>query len=98
MQQLARSTVVEGEPLLRQRLVGTAAVYWRKFYLRNDFGVADPRLLAPACLFLASKTGGVGVGVGCGGQGMELGTGVGAACEPGWVGVTACAPCLSSPS
>ena len=59
MQQLARSMVVEGEPLLRQRVVGTAAVYFRKFYLgRGDFGAADPRLMAPACLFLAAKTGG----------------------------------------
>ena len=57
MQQLARSMVVEGEPLLRQRVVGTAAVYWRKLYLRRDFRAADPRLVAPACLFLAAKTG-----------------------------------------
>ena len=59
MQQLARSMIVEGEPLLRQRVVSTAAVYFRKFYLgRGDFGAADPRLMAPACLFLAAKTGG----------------------------------------
>ncbi|KAL4855050.1 Cyclin-C1-2 [Chlorella vulgaris] len=58
MQQVARSAVVEDAPLLRQRVVGTAAIYWRKFYLRNDFCSpgADPRLLAAACLFLASKT------------------------------------------
>ncbi|KAL4436107.1 hypothetical protein ABPG77_005555 [Micractinium sp. CCAP 211/92] len=56
MQQLARSMATDAEPLLRQRVVGTAAVYFRKFYLRRDFCAADPRLLAPACLFLASKT------------------------------------------
>ncbi|KAI7837201.1 hypothetical protein COHA_008992 [Chlorella ohadii] len=31
-------------------------LYWRKLYLRRDFGAADPRLFAPACLFLAAKT------------------------------------------
>lgn len=56
MQQLARSMAAESEPLLRQRVVGTAAIYFRKFYLRCDFGAVDPRLIAPACLFLASKT------------------------------------------
>lgn len=56
MQQLARSMATDAEPLLRQRVVGTAAVYFWKFYLRRDFCDADPRLLAPACLFLASKT------------------------------------------
>lgn len=61
MQQLARSMATDAEPLLRQRVVGTAAVYFWKFYLRRDFCDADPRLLAPACLFLASKTGGRGL-------------------------------------
>ena len=70
MQQLARSMLVEGEPLLRQRVVGTAAVYFRKFYLgRGDFGAADPRLMAPACLFLAAKTGGWHWAGGLGGLG-----------------------------
>ena len=63
MQALARAMVVEGEPLLRLRVVGTAAVYWRTFYLRNDFRAADPRCIAPACLFLAAKTGGRAEGV-----------------------------------
>lgn len=56
MQQLARSMASDAEPLLRQRVVATAAVYFWKFYLRRSFCRADPRLIAPACLFLASKT------------------------------------------
>lgn len=59
MQQLARSAVVDGEPLLRQRVVGTAAIYWHKFYFAADFSSpgGDPRHMAPACLLLASKAG-----------------------------------------
>lgn len=65
MQQLARSMASDAEPLLRQRVVATAAVYFWKFYLRRSFCRADPRLIAPACLFLASKTGGPGLQAAC---------------------------------
>eukprot|EP00242_Pyramimonas_sp_CCMP2087_P011365 CAMPEP_0198219446 /NCGR_PEP_ID=MMETSP1445-20131203/74335_1 /TAXON_ID=36898 /ORGANISM="Pyramimonas sp., Strain CCMP2087" /LENGTH=274 /DNA_ID=CAMNT_0043896851 /DNA_START=708 /DNA_END=1529 /DNA_ORIENTATION=+ len=47
--QLGRSAKV------RQRVVATAVVYFRRFYLRNSFVEYDPRLTAPACLYLASK-------------------------------------------
>jgi len=40
---------------VRQRVVATAAVYFRRFYLRSSFEEHDPRLVAPACLFLAAK-------------------------------------------
>ena len=40
-----------------RRVVATAAIYFRKFYLRgNDFGSHDPRGIALAALFLAAKT------------------------------------------
>lgn len=38
------------------RVAATAAVYFQRFYLRNDFCVWDPRNIAPACVYLASKT------------------------------------------
>lgn len=38
------------------RVLGTACIYFRKFYLRgNDFSTHDPRSMALACLFLAAK-------------------------------------------
>mmetsp|Transcript_39179 Transcript_39179/g.85235 ORF Transcript_39179/g.85235 Transcript_39179/m.85235 type:complete len:274 (-) Transcript_39179:1380-2201(-) len=40
---------------IRQRVVATAVVYFRRFYLRNSFVEHDPRLTAPGCLYLASK-------------------------------------------
>lgn len=38
------------------RVAATAAVYFQRFYLRNDFAVWDPRHIAPACVYLSSKT------------------------------------------
>mmetsp|Transcript_23258 Transcript_23258/g.72731 ORF Transcript_23258/g.72731 Transcript_23258/m.72731 type:complete len:138 (-) Transcript_23258:440-853(-) len=39
----------------RQRVVATAVVYFRRLYVRRSFSDYDPRLAAPACLYLASK-------------------------------------------
>jgi hypothetical protein len=90
MQQLARSSVVDGEPRLRQRVVGTAAIYWRKFYLKNDFCSpgGDPRLMAPACLFLASKTGEPRLQ---GGRSRRCGHSM-----PGWAPTGGCLPSLTA--
>ena len=40
---------------LRQRAIGTAVVYFRRFYTKNCFADHDPRLVAQACLYLAAK-------------------------------------------
>lgn len=45
-----------GEQLkVRQQVIATATVYFKRFYARYSFGDVDPWLLAPTCLFLASK-------------------------------------------
>ncbi|KAI7693116.1 hypothetical protein SSS_08079 [Sarcoptes scabiei] len=45
-----------GEQLkVKQQVIATAIVYFRRFYVRNSFRCIDPLLLAPTCLFLASK-------------------------------------------
>lgn len=47
---------VLGEQLkLRQQVIATATVYFKRFYVRNSFGSIDPLLMAPTCIFLASK-------------------------------------------
>ncbi|XP_019178492.1 PREDICTED: cyclin-C1-2-like isoform X3 [Ipomoea nil] len=40
---------------LRQRVVATAISYMRRVYVRKSMTEYDPRLVAPACLYLASK-------------------------------------------
>lgn len=40
---------------LRQQVIATATVYFKRFYARNSLKCIDPLLLAPTCLFLASK-------------------------------------------
>lgn len=35
---------------------GTAAAYFRRFYLQNSVNKYDPRLLLPTCVFLAAKS------------------------------------------
>eukprot|EP00798_Chlamydomonas_sp_ICE-L_P005639 gene5639-8961_t len=40
---------------LRQRVSATAIVYFRRFYLRNNFCQTDPHLVSVGCLYLASK-------------------------------------------
>ena len=37
------------------RAVATACVYFRRFSATHDFCQHDPRLIAPACLYLACK-------------------------------------------
>jgi len=45
-----------GEQLkVRQQVIATAIVYFRRFYARNSLKSIDPLLLAPTCLVLASK-------------------------------------------
>lgn len=51
-------TVIQvlGEQLkLRQQVIATATVYFKRFYARNSLKSIDPLLLAPTCIFLASK-------------------------------------------
>ncbi|XP_065202111.1 cyclin-C-like [Planococcus citri] len=45
------------EPLkLRQQVIATATVYFKRFYARNSLKSIDPLLLASTCVFLAAKT------------------------------------------
>lgn len=45
-----------GEQLkLRQQVIATATVYFKRFYARNSLKTIDPLLLAPTCILLASK-------------------------------------------
>ncbi|XP_043788541.1 cyclin-C isoform X2 [Apis laboriosa] len=47
---------VLGEQLkLRQQVIATATVYFKRFYARNSLKCIDPLLLAPTSVFLASK-------------------------------------------
>ncbi|CAN4101332.1 unnamed protein product [Withania somnifera] len=40
---------------VRQRVVATAITYMRRVYVRRNMTEYDPRLVAPTCLYLASK-------------------------------------------
>ncbi|KAI6694434.1 hypothetical protein NL676_022144 [Syzygium grande] len=40
---------------VRQRVVATAVTYMRRVYTRKSMSEYDPRLVAPACLYLAAK-------------------------------------------
>ena len=45
-----------GEQLkLRQQVIATATVYFKRFYSQNSLKCVDPLLLAPTSIFLASK-------------------------------------------
>ncbi|CAN0296319.1 unnamed protein product [Lampetra planeri] len=45
-----------GEQLkLRQQVIATATVYFKRFYARYSLQCIDPVLMAPTCVFLASK-------------------------------------------
>lgn len=45
-----------GEALgVKQQVVATSIVYFKRFYVRNSLKSIDPLLLAPTCIFLASK-------------------------------------------
>jgi cyclin C len=40
---------------LRQRVIATATVFFRRFYLRNSYCETDPFLVISACCYLAAK-------------------------------------------
>ncbi|XP_073117272.1 cyclin-C1-1 isoform X4 [Elaeis guineensis] len=40
---------------VRQRVIATAVTYFRRVYTRKSMTEYDPRLVAPTCLYLASK-------------------------------------------
>ena len=40
---------------LRQQVIATATVYFKRFYSQNSLKCIDPLLLAPTSIFLASK-------------------------------------------
>ncbi|XP_072992195.1 cyclin-C1-1 isoform X1 [Typha latifolia] len=40
---------------VRQRVIATATTYFRRVYTRKSMTEYDPRLVAPTCLYLASK-------------------------------------------
>jgi cyclin C len=47
---------VLGEQLkLRQQVIASATVFFKRFYAMNTLNTIDPLLLAPTCVFLASK-------------------------------------------
>ncbi|KAK9821703.1 hypothetical protein WJX74_010599 [Apatococcus lobatus] len=52
MQDLARNS----QGIVRQRVVAVACIFMRRFYVHLNFCEYDPRMVAPACLYLASKT------------------------------------------
>jgi len=40
---------------LHQKVIATAIVYFKRFFVRNSFVDHDPRLVIPTCLYLAAK-------------------------------------------
>ncbi|KAG9509340.1 Cyclin-C, partial [Fragariocoptes setiger] len=40
---------------VKQQVIATSIVYFKRFYVRNSFKCIDPWLMAPTCMFLASK-------------------------------------------
>lgn len=53
---------VIGENLkMRQQVIATATIYFKRFYARNSLKCIDPLLMAPTCVFLASKVDEFGV-------------------------------------
>jgi cyclin C len=44
-----------GHAKVRQRVIATAIAYFRRVYTRKSFSEYDPYLVAPTCLYLASK-------------------------------------------
>jgi len=45
-----------GEQLkLRQQVIASATVFFKRFYAMNSLNTVDPLLMAPTCVFLASK-------------------------------------------
>ena len=51
-----------GEQLkLRQQVIATAMMYFKRFYARNSLKGIDPLLMAPTCTYLESKVAEFGV-------------------------------------
>jgi len=44
-----------GKTILRQPIISTAVVFFKRFYLKASFNEFDPRLVGPTMLFLAAK-------------------------------------------
>lgn len=42
-------------PAMRQQVVATAIVFFKRFYTKNAFRLCDPLLLVPTCMYLACK-------------------------------------------
>jgi cyclin-C len=40
---------------LRQRVIATATVFFRRFYLKNSYCETDPFIVISACCYLAAK-------------------------------------------
>jgi cyclin C len=40
---------------LRQRVIATATVFFRRFYLKNSYCETDPYIVISACCYLAAK-------------------------------------------
>jgi len=40
---------------LRQQVLATAIVFYRRFYLRNSYCETEPGLVAAACVYVAAK-------------------------------------------
>jgi len=56
MSQFANLIQSIGEQLkVRQQVIATATIYFKRFYSKYGLKSCDPLLLAPTCLFLASK-------------------------------------------
>lgn len=40
---------------LRQRVIATATIFFRRFYLKNSYCDTDPYMVLAACCYVASK-------------------------------------------
>ena len=40
---------------MRQRVIATATVFFRRFYLKNSYCETDPYLVLAACCYVAAK-------------------------------------------
>ncbi|GLJ49182.1 hypothetical protein SUGI_1037780 [Cryptomeria japonica] len=55
MQMTSHIQILAPQVKVRQRVIATAVTYFRRVYTRKSFAEYDPRLVAPTCLYLASK-------------------------------------------
>jgi cyclin C len=40
---------------MRQRVIATAIIYFKRFYLKNNYSDTDPLFVAAACCYVAAK-------------------------------------------